>query len=155
MPIKSVVVNASPIICLSKAGLIDLLPKLFYSIIIPREVVAEVGIITGFPEGFSHDAGPTPIIPDSVSAWDLGKGESAVITWCLSDKSRWAILDDREACRCADTLGCYHTGTIGILLLAKKAEIVTSVTPFIHKLSNSGLWMSERFINEIIRSCGE
>jgi predicted nucleic acid-binding protein len=42
MRIERVVVNASPIICLSKSGLIDLLLSLFTEIIVPDKVYKEI-----------------------------------------------------------------------------------------------------------------
>lgn len=42
MRIDRVVVNASPLICLSKSGLSDLLPSLFTEIIVPDKVYQEV-----------------------------------------------------------------------------------------------------------------
>ena len=42
MPINRVVVNASPLICLFKSGLADLLPSLFTEVIVPEEVWHEI-----------------------------------------------------------------------------------------------------------------
>jgi len=42
MRIEHIVVNASPIICLHKSGLLNLLPSLFSEIIIPDKVYQEI-----------------------------------------------------------------------------------------------------------------
>jgi|GEM_PF-3333164 len=42
MPIERIVINASPLIILFKAGLEDILPKLFNDICIPKAVWSEV-----------------------------------------------------------------------------------------------------------------
>ena len=42
MPINQVIVNASPLICLDKGRLIDLLPTLFKEIAVPNEVCQEI-----------------------------------------------------------------------------------------------------------------
>jgi predicted nucleic acid-binding protein len=42
MPIRRVTLNASPIICLIKAGLTDILPALFQDIVIPEAVRKEI-----------------------------------------------------------------------------------------------------------------
>lgn len=39
---KTAIVNASPLIILSRAGYLDLLPKLFSHVIVPRAVVREI-----------------------------------------------------------------------------------------------------------------
>ena len=42
MPISRVIMNASPIICLIKAGITDILPSLFKDIVVPEEVKREI-----------------------------------------------------------------------------------------------------------------
>jgi predicted nucleic acid-binding protein len=42
MPINRVVLNASPLICLFKSGLVDLIPALFQDIVVPESVIKEV-----------------------------------------------------------------------------------------------------------------
>jgi len=42
MPIKCVVLDASPLICLFKSGLADLLPALFQDVVVPEAVIKEV-----------------------------------------------------------------------------------------------------------------
>lgn len=42
MPINRVVLNASPLICLFKSGLVDLIPALFQDIVVPEAVIKEV-----------------------------------------------------------------------------------------------------------------
>jgi len=39
-------------------------------------------------------------VATSIEHWDLGPGESQVIAYCIGG-SRWAVLDDRAARRCA------------------------------------------------------
>jgi predicted nucleic acid-binding protein len=42
MLIDCVVVNASPLICLFKSGLVDLFPALFKNVAVPEAVIKEV-----------------------------------------------------------------------------------------------------------------
>jgi len=42
MPISRVIMNASPIICMMKAGIIEVLPALFKDIVVPQEVKREI-----------------------------------------------------------------------------------------------------------------
>ena len=93
--------------------------------------------------------------PTSIASWDLGKGESAVLSFALKNPHYWAVIDDREARRCAVALGCRHTGTVGIIVLAKKRGIIKSVREALMKLRSAGLWLSESFITEICRTSGE
>lgn len=157
MRINSVVVNASPLICLSKSGLLYLLPLMFNDIVVPDLVSKEVMAKEG--GGLKLDRGiykivDVAIIPQ-VASWDLGNGESSVLSFALKNKEHWAIIDDLEARRCAISLGCRFTGTIGIVILAKKRGIIPSVNDSLEKLKNAGLWLSDSFLKDVCKKAGE
>lgn len=162
MRIKRVVVNASPLICLCKSGLSEILPALFADIIVPAAVNKEINIKEDITQACSlfltHKhvkiAGEI-MIPSSVMAWDLGEGESAVLTYALKNSEYWAVIDDREARKCASTLGCRCTGTVGVIMLAKRRGIVSSVKDCLTKLQNAGLWLSHDFVKEVCSKAGE
>jgi len=162
MSIDRVVVNASPLICLFKSGLQDLLPGLFPEIAVPEAVLREV-TTTGkndFPakqvaqQQWLKKATNIPL-DLRVAAWDLGRGESEVISFALLNPSYRVILDDREGRRCAETLGCKCIGTAGILVLAKRSNLLPSLRDAFSKLISSGLWLSHDLIEELCRLEGE
>ena len=81
------VVNASPLILLAKVGHLDLLAELADEVIIPASVVNEVkqGPLDDPAPQWLVGAGARLIVPDpeptqALSAWDLGQGETTVLT---------------------------------------------------------------------------
>lgn len=162
MPINQVIVNASPLICLDKSGLIDLLPTLFKEIAVPNEVCQEI-----LAKGKEKFSGPEFLSADwlkrveritivpQVASWDLGQGESAVLSFAFNNPEYWAIIDDREARRCAMSLHCRFTGTIGVIILAKRRGLIPSIRESLEKLRNAGLWMSEELRDQVCRIFGE
>jgi predicted nucleic acid-binding protein len=162
MRINRVVVNASPLICLFKSDLEELLPGLFEDVAVPEAVIKEV--IAKGREDF-----PAPKLISSnwvrrisnvaidphVASWDLGDGESAVLSFALKNPEYFAVMDDREARRCALSLRCHYIGTLGIVVLARKRGMIRSVRETLRKIQNAGLWMSETLVNEICRNAGE
>jgi len=162
MRIERVVVNASPLICLFKSGLLDLLPKLFSEIVVPdkvyQEITAKGEMAPSSIPLFSNKRlkrANNIVIPPSITSWDLGQGESSVLSYALENPDFFAVIDDREARRCATSLGCRHIGTVGIILLAKRRGIITSVKEGLKKLQDAGLWLSEGFIKEVCRKVNE
>ncbi|HWQ68576.1 MAG TPA: DUF3368 domain-containing protein [Patescibacteria group bacterium] len=157
MRIDRVVVNASPLICLYKSGLSQLLSELFSEIVVCDEVYQEITAKSGVDlSSMKHiNRVGNIIIPPSVTSWDLGEGESSVLAFALKSPGYWAVIDDREARRCATSLGCHHTGTVGVIVLAKKRGNIKSVRDSLTKLQNAGLWLSETFIAEACRLAGE
>jgi len=162
MPINRVVLNASPLICLSKSELSELLPALFEDILVPDNVKKEVtaksavdfGINTVLSRKWLKTIKNITINP-TVAAWDLGEGENAVLSYVYKNPDCWAIIDDLQARRCAESLGCNFTGTVGIIVLAKRKGIIKSVRENLSKLQASGLWLSDTFINDLCRLAGE
>jgi len=162
MSIDRVVVNASPLICLFKSGFQDLLPALFQEISVPEAVLSEVTASgkNDFPSEqlakqlWLRKESKIPL-DLRVAAWDLGRGESEVISFALLNPSYRVVLDDREARRCADTLGCKCIGTAGILVLARRSNLLPSLREAFAKLSNSGIWLSRELIEELCRIEGE
>ncbi len=158
MRIEHVVVNASPLICLSKSGLSGLLPALFTEIIVPDKVHQEVMVKgeTNLSSIMHLKQVSDVVVPRSVASWDLGEGESAVLAYALKNPDIWTvIIDDREARRCAKSLGCRHIGTVGVILLARRKGLVPSVKEGLDKLRSAGLWLSEAFMKEVCRKANE
>ncbi len=162
MPIDRVVVNASPLICLFKSGLQNLLPGLFQEIAVPEAVMKEVTAPgkNDFPAAHLSQQQwlktVTGIPVDlRVAAWDLGYGESEVISFALLNPSYYVVLDDREARRCAETLECKCIGTAGILVLARRRKLLPSLREAFSKLNNSGLWLSRDLIEGLCSLEGE
>ena len=83
----TLVFNASPLIVLSKAGLLETLRPLASQIQVPQSVIDEVlagktrpDPVLSWIERHQEFIRPDPPISTFVAAWDLGAGESAVET---------------------------------------------------------------------------
>lgn len=162
MRIERVVVNASPLICLCKSGLSTILPSLFNEIVVPAPVYEEITVKGDIePDLLRLSASNSLkkvsgiIIPASITAWDLGDGESSVLAFAVENPGFYAVIDDLEARRCAIASGCSYTGTIGMILLAKRRGLIVSVSDCLFKLRNAGLWLSDDFIKAVCRKAEE
>jgi len=162
MPIKQVVINASPLITLFASNQQYILSKLFNEIIVPEEVWEEV-IESGHFDQAAKEIPNTPwllktkveTLSPVVMSWDLGKGETAVISYAAMHSEYHVIIDDEAALRCAKTLSIKSLGTLGILLLAKRRGVIDSVSPAIKQLQNAGLWLGENLISIVLKEAGE
>ncbi len=160
MPISQVVINASPLIVLFKSGQAELLPQLFDQIIVPQAVYDEVvGIktdvaATQLPTVTWYDCTTVQIDP-AISAWDVGAGESSVLSFALANPSYRAMVDDAAARRCACALGIGTLGTGGVLVIAKRRGLIKSVGDRLQQLQDSGLWLSDEVINLLKQQAGE
>jgi predicted nucleic acid-binding protein len=162
MRIEKVVINASPFILLCKSGLAELLPQLFSEIYMPERVSMEIIEGKDIATEKLYDFEETWIIQclvnvaEEVLVWNLGDGETDVLSFAFANIENYtALVDDRAARRCAATLNIKTLGTGGILVLAKKRGLLDSVSEALKKLQNAGLYISDEIIELLKKQAGE
>jgi predicted nucleic acid-binding protein len=159
---ETAIVNASPLICLSRAGLSDLLRQAAETIMVPMSVAREVlapgptdvttGLLAKTPWLVQVD---DPEIPPSILGWDLGRGESTVLALALAHVGARAIIDDLHGRRCAESLGIPLRGTVGLVLRARRARIIASARDAFERLRAGGMYLSDRIVLDVLREVDE
>ena len=134
-------VNTSPLIFLSQGGFLDLLQLLSATIVVPQAVATEIaayGKDDPTAQALSQTdwlvVRDTPPVPTVIQNWDLGAGESAVLSWGYAHPGTEVIIDDLAGRRCAETFGIPVRGTLGLVLIAKKRGAISSARPVLEKL---------------------
>lgn len=162
MSTKKAVINASPFILLSKCGLIDLLAGLFDEIAMPLAVVDEISAGDDIASKNLRELQKSWLnlisveIAKEVEIWNLGNGETEVLSFASARKSELvALLDDRAARRCADTLGIKTLGTAGLLVLAKQRNLISNAAVELRRLESAGLYLSDEVRAAILNQSGE
>jgi predicted nucleic acid-binding protein len=156
------VVNASPLIFLTRVGLLDVLNEPGVPVIVPDAVFAELGGVgPNDPAALAvrqipwFRVVPTPPIPELVGAWGLDSGESAVMAVALQQPDSQAILDDLAARRCARALNVPLQGTLGLILVAKQLGMISAVRPILDTLRQTGMYVSNRLAQQVLDQAGE
>lgn len=136
-----VICDTSPLQYLYQLGLLDILPALAEQVYVPPAVVEELAA--------GRDAGVS--LPDPTELkWttvrrpasevalplvtDLGAGETEVLMLALESAGAVAVLDDALARRVAESLDLPLTGTLGLLLDAKRAGLIPAIEPLLDQL---------------------
>jgi len=73
-------------------------------------------------------------VPELIQSWDLGAGESSVLTWAYANPGTEVIIDDLAARRCAAVLGIPVQGTLGLVLTAKQRGKIPAARPVLAQL---------------------
>ncbi len=156
------IVNTSPLILLAKVGQLELLRAGVPEIIVPDAVLLEVGGRGPADPVFQEvqrmawlKVVPAPPTPTQVLAWNLGAGESSVLAVAMTDRQCEAILDDRDARRCAQTLKIGVRGTLGLVVLAKQLGSIPAARPVIEQLRRSGLFLTDDLTDQALALVGE
>ncbi|MBI3524679.1 MAG: DUF3368 domain-containing protein [Betaproteobacteria bacterium] len=66
-----------------------------------------------------------------------------------------AIIDDGAGRRCAETLGIPLSGTLGLVLLAKRRGMIPAARPVIATLKQHGMFLSETTLDRALALVGE
>ena len=160
----TLVFNASPIITLAKAGLLDSILKLANQVIVPQAVANEITRFNDPSDAaciwFENPVAATflrddPATSDFVGAWGLGAGESSVISLVQANPDSIAVLDDLAARRCAGALQLKMVGTLGLLLLAKRAGLFHAIRSPLEAIIAAGLFISPKHLADVLRQAGE
>jgi predicted nucleic acid-binding protein len=94
-------------------------------------------------------------VPREIADWELGPGETAVLALAHAERGARAVIDDREARRCARSLSIPLIGTLGLVLLAKQGGRIAAARPIVDLLRGSGMRLSDQVVNEALARVGE
>lgn len=160
---RIVVSNSSPLIHLSQIGRLYLLREFFESILIPPAVYREVVVEGRGRPGAEEVKNAGWIIVRGIRGEHmkvilrrvLDEGEAEAIVLALEVNASLILLNDREARIQAKSLGLNVTGTLGILLRARRLGLIRNLRPEIEKLKKTGFRISQSLEEEILRLVGE
>jgi predicted nucleic acid-binding protein len=161
MRVDKVVVNASPLILLFKTELSNVLPSLFSEILVPEAVREEVSEKSKDDKAAkllnSTDWVNFVDVPPrlEIIRWDLGPGETSVLSYSIAFPEYRPLIDDAAAKKCAAAHGISTLGTGSTLILAKQRGLIDSVGESLEKLRLAGLWISDPIIQMLKTKAGE
>jgi len=159
---RVVIANTTPLIALAIIEQLDLLRALYGQVTVPSAVRDEV-LAGGRERRAEVDFSGLPWIrvmrlADVTRAdllVDLDRGEAEVLALALEMRADLVILDERLARRHAQRLGLVLTGTLGVLLRAKRLGLISQVRPLLDRLRQRGIWLNEAVVGEALRLAEE
>lgn len=147
---QPLVVDSTCLIALEWIGQLEILPALFEPVCAPPEVEREFG--SSLPWLNIEEPSDRSLLIALKLLLDDGEAEALV----LSVERGWKIvLDDLHARTVALRMGVEITGTIGILVRAKREGLIPWVKPLLDDLDRRGFRMSSTLKAEALRLAGE
>jgi len=137
---KTIISDTSCFIILSKIGELDLLQKVYGQIATTTEIANEFG--ETLPD-WVLILSPKDKIRQQLLELQIDKGESSAIALALEISESTLILDDFKARKIAEQLGLTFTGTLGVIIKAKKLGKINSIKPLLKKMKLTNFRISE------------
>ena len=157
---RKVIVNSTPIIGLADIGRLDLLKNVYQQIVIPQAVYHEIispSVKKQVDE--SRDWITVEQIQDDSQKQmyraKLHAGEVEVMILAQEQNAELVILDDNAAKKTAKYLGLAVTGTLGVLLRAKREGYIHSVSEVMDELSQDHFFIHEKVRKMVLEQADE
>jgi predicted nucleic acid-binding protein len=157
------VCDTSMLLYLGRINQINLIPALFEPVYVPEPVFWELDAgrtlrpDTTNPRslGWATQVGVTTTELGRLPPNRLGDGERAVIAYSCAHPGCIVGLDDRQARLIAGQLNLTVVGTIGILIKARQAGLITEVRELLDAVQLQGLRIRGELYTEALKLAGE
>ena len=158
-----VIVNSTPIISLCHIGMLPLLKELYGEVLISEAVFHEINAkkdsvakaeldnsldqirICKIENEMAKEFFKSQLHDGEVEVMILGKEEDATLL----------IVDDKNAKKHAKYLGFNVTGTLGVLLKAKREGHIEAIKPLIDKMISKNIYISSKIIALCLKEASE
>ena len=159
-----IVSNATPRSNFLHLKRFDILQNLFEELHISRAVQEEIEDFfathkdwqQSLKEGFIivHDVQPHGMFAQFPNA--LHPGEIEALCLCLEHHAELCLMDDKDGRAFATLNGINVSGTIGILIKAKRKGLIATIKPFMDALRTEHyFWISEKMYQKALQASDE
>ena len=158
---RIVICNSTILINFATIEEIDLLRKLFGSLIVPDAVWHELVLedkdykVSRIVKNAKWIRRESVLKSDNALyrtlSRELDAGEAEVIVLALEKKADLVLLDETEARDLAEFHGLNFIGSIGCLVEAKRSGLVSKIKPLLDKMiDNAQYWVSEELYKNVL-----
>jgi predicted nucleic acid-binding protein len=160
---RAIVINTGPLIALTAAcGNLRLLGALYGRVVVPLEVSTEVlardGLLPGAAEFRAAtwlDRRRTPCVLSPLLRNALDAGEAAVIHTALAEGIGTVCIDEQVGRRVARLHGLLLTGSLGVLIRARREGHPVVVRECIERMQARGIRFGSQVVQAALTQAGE
>lgn len=136
---KTIISDTSCFIILTNIGELDLLHKVYGQIATTIDIANEYG--EKLPE-WVEIKDVKDKYRQQLLEMQIDKGESSAIALALETPDSTLVLDDYKARRIAEQLHLIYTGTVGVIIKAKRMGFIPSIRPLLEKIRQTDFRIS-------------
>lgn len=154
-----VVADSSPLIYLSRVGVLHILPTLFGDVVVPRAVWQEVAERRPSAAGIRalHEAAWLRVVDTPTPSADLGldPGETAAILLAEALHADLLLTDERVGRAVAQERRLAVRGTLGVLVQARESSVLPALKPVLDALVAEGFRIAPALVRQALEYVGE
>jgi len=147
-----VIADTSCFILLDKINELDLLRKVFRTIVTTENIAKE------FNKTLPNWVVVKTVVNKEYLALlqlEVDDGEASAIALAIEESKSLLIIDDNKARKLAAKLNLSFTGTMGVILKAKQEGIIESIKPLIEKIQQTNFRFSHKNYQELLLLANE
>jgi predicted nucleic acid-binding protein len=154
-----VVADSSPLIYLSRVGVLHILPTLFGDVVVPKAVWDEA--VERRPSAPRIEnlrrADWIRVVDNPTTSVDLGldPGETAAILVAESLRADLLLIDERLGRTVAHERGLTVRGTLGVLVQARQSNVLPTLKSVLDALVSEGFRITPALIQQALEHVGE
>ncbi|MEO6452715.1 MAG: DUF3368 domain-containing protein [Ginsengibacter sp.] len=142
---------------------LDLLQKIYYEIYIPPTVYTEILNLEKSGQNLEDFKTKAWIIVESEFPRNISlappkyvdAGGAEAIDLALHLKAERLLIDERKGTLLANNLGITTIGLLGVLIIAKQNNLITSVKELLDQLVRNEFWLSDNLYQQVLKSVNE
>jgi len=159
---QEIVINTGPMIAIVAAlGSLDVL-KIYKRVCVPLEACGEITIgeasrfaAREFEAAHWLEKWKQPLSLSAMLLNSLDVGEASVIQLALNERIRTVCIDESAGRRMARLNGLLVTGSVGVLLRARREGYPFSMREALQRMKSRGIWLSQSVEDFALREAGE
>lgn len=160
---RKVIVNSTPLIALCHVDSLDILKKLYGEITIPQAVYNEISVKKDSACKYQVDSSLDWIHIENIKnemakemfKTQLHEGEVEVMILAKEKEADVIIIDDKNAKKHAKYLKLPVTGTLGVLIKAKKEGYIDKLKPILDGMLQNNIYLSDSLVRRCLKEVGE
>lgn len=145
--VNTIITDASCFILFDNIGCLDVLQRLYLRVVTTPEIAKEYG--KSLPEWVIVKSVENLALLNTYSAI-VALGEASAIALAIEVVSPLLILDDLKGRKLAESFNLAYTGTIGVLISAKKQGIIHSLKPYFEKIAATDFRIPANFLKTLL-----
>lgn len=148
---KNIVCDSSCLILLHKINRLDILKRVFGRIIITPEVLLEFN--RPIPTWIDIQSPKSNLHKALENILDIG--ETSVISLAAELDDALLIIDESKGRKVATQMDLVITGTLGILVIAKRKGVISEVNPVLIEIQKTDFRISKELVDSVLKLVGE